>query len=472
MAENCKIYTPKEYVEEVLNAAGYVNDLFGKSVLENSCGVGNILCGITERYIVSSRQTGISLNEIKSGLERDICGTEIDPVSVNECKRKLSLVAEVYNIRDVDWQIFECDYLKHDLGRTFDYIIGNPPYIVYRDIANEDLKYIRDTFPTCKKWKFNYYYAFIEKSVKDLSQDGKMAYIVPYSLYKNVGASLVRDLIKPYLTNIIDYTHSQKFPGIVTSSTILVLQKNPSDAFVYEDVNDRCRYLIQKNQLSSKWLFTDVPNKGGPFVFGEYFKICNAIATLCNEAFILENYEKIDGYYQVGDSFIEEGIVKPAISRKRGRQALDIAIIFPYYYEDGKLRRYTEQEARSKFPQAFSYLNRFREKLDNRASDKVAKWFEYGRSQALSSVLSYKLVLPSIESKKIEATIVSEDTIPIAGFFVTAKGNQHSIEEAKRILESDSFYSYLCTCGIFTTGHSRRISVKDIAAYKFNEWVD
>ena len=42
--------------------------------------------------------------------------------------------------------------------------------------------------------------------------------------------------------------------------------------------------------------------------------------------------EKIDGYYRVGKKQIEDGIVKPAISRKKGKQALNVAIIFPYYF--------------------------------------------------------------------------------------------------------------------------------------------
>lgn len=78
MAENCKVYTPKEYVDEILNTIGYYGNLYGQSVLENSCGIGDILCTIVERYIISSINMGFNHDEIKKGLERDICGTEID----------------------------------------------------------------------------------------------------------------------------------------------------------------------------------------------------------------------------------------------------------------------------------------------------------------------------------------------------------------------------------------------------------
>ena len=38
MANNCKIFTPIEYVKELLDVIGYKDQLYGKSILENSCG--------------------------------------------------------------------------------------------------------------------------------------------------------------------------------------------------------------------------------------------------------------------------------------------------------------------------------------------------------------------------------------------------------------------------------------------------
>ena len=43
MANNCKIFTPIEYVKELLDVIGYKDQLYGKSILENSCGDGKIM---------------------------------------------------------------------------------------------------------------------------------------------------------------------------------------------------------------------------------------------------------------------------------------------------------------------------------------------------------------------------------------------------------------------------------------------
>ena len=43
MQINCQIPTPREYVKTMLDLAGYTEELYGKTILENSCGEGGIL---------------------------------------------------------------------------------------------------------------------------------------------------------------------------------------------------------------------------------------------------------------------------------------------------------------------------------------------------------------------------------------------------------------------------------------------
>lgn len=51
MNKKCQVFTPADYVEELLDSVGYTENLYGKRILENSCGDGNITgsCG-TEVY--------------------------------------------------------------------------------------------------------------------------------------------------------------------------------------------------------------------------------------------------------------------------------------------------------------------------------------------------------------------------------------------------------------------------------------
>ena len=467
MANNCKIFTPDSYVEELLDIAGYNQKLLGRSVLENSCGDGNILKEVVRRYIVDSLKRGYNPEEIRAGLEADICGVELEQKHAIKCRENLDREAEGFGIHGVNWNIICGNYLKIQLNREFSYVLGNPPYIVYRDIEKEEREYLRSHFESCKEGKFDYYYAFIEKSIHNLEENGCMAYIVPSSIYKNVFARRLREKIQPFLTGVYDYTSQNKFPGTTISSTILCVRRQVSVDFCYRDMQQKKEFWLHKELLGEKWVFHDT-TAVGQIRFGDWFQVSNTVATLCNDAFLLEEYRQENGYYILpnGDR-IEEKVVKPAVSRKRRDEA--IAMIFPYAYDAGKLRHYTEEEFRERFPCAVEHLERFRGRLKKRTSDKNAAWFEYGRSQALQKIQCKKAVIPSILTNRIRVTIVAEGVIPCAGFMITELGAR-TLEDAKNILESPDFYHYLKQIGIFTTGKSRRLTVKDIENYTFNTW--
>lgn len=468
MANNCKIFTPESYVTELLDAVGYEKDLMGKSVLENSCGDGKILVEVVRRYIRDSLCHNKSLCEIRRGLESDICGVELEQEHVNECKSNLDREAEKFGIREVKWNIICQDYLRSRLNRSFSFIIGNPPYIVYRDIEREDRDYLKQTFQSCRNGKFDYYYAFIEKSIQDLKENGKFAYIVPASIYKNVFAELLREQIKSYLYEIRDYTIQNKFPGTTISSTILMLKKQQSTDFLYIDMDKKEKIYIEKRSLGGKWIFSDEKIRKKNYRFGDWFYVSNTIATLCNDAFLLENYVRRDGYYILSDDdWIEEEIVRPALSRKRRTEC---AIIFPYYYVNGTVIHYDVGEFSELFPFACKHLKKYRDRLMKRAADSKVEWFEYGRGQALQKMQYRKAVIPSVLTSHIQVVIVDEEVIPCAGFIITERGDERSLEDAKTILESQEFYNYLKQIGIFTTGKSRRLTVKDIANYTFDNW--
>ncbi len=468
MANNCKIFTPQSYVAELLDIAGYRKELFGKSVLENSCGDGNILKEIVRRYIKDSLERGYDLQKIRDGLETDICGVEIEPDHADICRKNLDLEAEAFGIYGVTWNIVCGNYLKIETQKKFSYILGNPPYIVYRDISEDERIYLKEHFTSCTKGKFDYYYAFIEKGIRELDKDGCMAYIVPSSVYKNVHAERLREKMAPLLEGIYDYTNQKKFPGTTISSTILLLRNRCTQDFSYRDMEKGDQIRLRKELLGEKWIFADVSKMKKKIRFGDWFQVSNTIATLCNAAFLLEDYTKKEGYYVLSDGAkIEEAVVKPAISRKRGEKKC--AMIFPYDCEDGKIRHYDEEEFRKRFPLATVYLEGFRKMLEARKADSNALWFEYGRGQALRKIPYRKAVIPSVLSNRVQVTIVDAGVIPCAGFMITER-KERTLEDAKKILESPGFYDYLKQIGIFTTGTSRRLTVKDIENYTFDNW--
>lgn len=209
MNKKCQVFTPENYVRELLDSVGYREHLYGKRILENSCGDGNILVAVVQRYIDDCVAKGLSRTRIKNGLERDIYGVEIDPEQYEKCIINLNKVLQKNNINSVEWKIFNEDYLRWDFALQFQFIVGNPPYITYSELGKDEQRYVKEKFETCVKGKFDYCYAFIEKSIKSLAHDGKMAYLIPSSIFKTVFGKKLRDYIKSYLKEIRDYTQDK-----------------------------------------------------------------------------------------------------------------------------------------------------------------------------------------------------------------------------------------------------------------------
>lgn len=472
MNSNCQIPTPVAYVRKMLNYAGYIRGLYGKRILENSCGEGNILCEIVRRYIEDAINSGYSNTAIVQGLENDIVGIEIDKNKVTVCIDNLNRILEEYGIGDVKWHVNYSDYLKLKTEK-YDYIIGNPPYITYHDMDETQRKILKENFVSCKRGRFDYSYAFIEKSLNALEKEGILVYLVPYSIIKNRFAADLREILRPYVFQIYDYSGIKIFPDAITSSIILVCKKQKNDVnFQYVSVKKKITQKYDRSILTGKWSFS-IDNEEKGKRFGNYFEVCNSVATLFNKAFLLEDYEESEQYILLDGYKIEKEVTYPAIStksinRSKMSQKKELLIIFPYSYKNGKLRCYDIEEFQIKFPGTYMYLNSYREKLDQRKKDKNAKWFEYGRSQALKRVFGKKLVMPMVITNCVKTHYGTSKAIPYAGYFIKCRrGSELKLSDAKKILESTEFFDYVTKHGTPTTTTSYRISVNDIKEYRF-----
>lgn len=474
MNNKCQIFTPDEICEQMLNLANYNNNLYGKKVLENSCGDGHILTKIVKRYILSCLKSNKTVAEIKKGLENDIYAFEIDNCHRLNCLNLLNSIVYDYGIENVKWKILKKDYLKSEIGIKFDYIIGNPPYISYRDLDKDVRDYIKKKYNTCSIGKFDYCYAFIEKSIIDLDTNGILVYIIPNSIFKNQYANLLRDYIKSDIIEIYDYKNHRVFPNALTSSAIIKIKQNSKkNNVLYFDYSKRSFKKISKNKLEQKWCFDTNELKENNdkeiISFSSLFKCSVSIATLLNKVFIIDNYEEDDNYLYNGKIKIEKEILKNAISPRNKNYGKKEKIIFPYkYLKNNTLYRFSEEEFSKLYPMATKYLQLHREELDNRCSDKGSKWFEYGRSQALSHLNQKKLLISTVVTNKVKVYLLDKFDIPYSGIYIVSK-NDTSLLIAKKILESNKFYNYVCNVGINASGDSLRITPKDIMNFQFTK---
>lgn len=469
VSKKCHIFTPQDIVIKMLDEIGYEKNLFGKKFLENSCGEGNILKEAIKRYIDDCLYKNMTILQIKSGLEHDFVGIEYDKNNHKKCIDNLNTIANQYGIFNVSWGIICDDFLTFNQDHKFDFIVGNPPYISYGELDDITRNYIRENFTVCKRGKFDYYYPFIEKSLNLLKKNGKFSYLIPTNLFKNVFAKDLRELIKCYISRIYDYTTEKIFGNILTSSSIIICDlENKTDFIEYYDVSENKKKYINKERLYDKWIFNSFDNKQ-KVLFSEYFLAATSVATLYNEAFVIKDYIELDNHLLASECKIEKTIIRKAASPRSFSKNKQEMIIFPYYFIEGKLLRYSEEEFLNLFPEASKYLAKFRNKLDARYISSDTKWFEYGRTQALDKLNQKKLMMSFIVTNRVNLYELDEKTIPYSGVYIIPKSNL-SLEKAKEILKSDKFLEYVKNIGIHISGTSLRITANDIKNFDISEW--
>ena len=117
---------------------------------------------------------------------------------------------------------------------------------------------------------------------------------------------------------------------------------------------------------------------------------------------------------------IEKKVIKDTISPKTFNKTQIEKIIFPYYYnKNNELVRYSTNEFEKQFKGACEYLRGFEKKLENRKSDKNAKWFEYGRSQALKYSNQKKLLLSTVITNEVKTKILPKNNVPYSGIYLS-----------------------------------------------------
>lgn len=462
-----QVWTPQWMVERMLDKVEFtVENISEKikhnvsfSIFEPSFGDGVFLFEILKRIKKAAINNNKSLSEIQEIINSSIYGVEIDEDVFNKTITNIRLQnpdmdLKLNNLKNSDFLVFAKNALIDNM--SFDYIVGNPPYIRVHDLpiaVREQLKELSTTTGTT-----DLYIAFYEQCIKLLSIDASLIFIAPNSWQKNTSQKAFRKslLDARIISEIEDYMHHQVFKDASTYVSVVHCKNHPQDSFDVcniSSINDegkvvvadshKIRYdLNSDNTLSLSEIVEksiSADNEEEYVFLGDICDVQNGIATLRDKSFLIDS---IDNFTDEDKKYIRSCVKG---SKYTGNEKG--FVIFPYKSEDGKVVQISEEELK-KAKNIYNHLLSDKENLEKRSSDKSALWFHYGRSQAIQKTPLEKIVVSSVVSS--EATVnnflLEKDTVVYSGLFIIEKTSNEqrvSLEKISQIISTQEFSDHV-----------------------------
>lgn len=174
------VLTKSHIVDLILDLAGYKasDDLGAKRLLEPSCGHGAFLVASAARLIASAQKHGRVLSDLGNALiafdidEAHVALTRVELVNLLEANDVESGAAE----RLAEQWVRHGDFLLAPVSDSYDFVVGNPPYIRIEQFSPQLQAEYRRRFRTIFD-RADLYVAFIERSLDLLSRDGVLSFI-------------------------------------------------------------------------------------------------------------------------------------------------------------------------------------------------------------------------------------------------------------------------------------------------------
>lgn len=125
------------------------------------------------------------------------------------------------------------DFFAYPASERFDTIIGNPPYVRFRDIHPDTRARLDMTHFDARS---NLYLFFIEKCIRHLVPGGELIFITPRDFIKATGARKLNRLLfdAGSITDFIDLGDARIFDGAVPNCAIFRFEKGRTDRRMHD----------------------------------------------------------------------------------------------------------------------------------------------------------------------------------------------------------------------------------------------
>lgn len=456
-----KIFTPDRLANQILDMGHYTTgNIRKKHVIDNSCGNGQFLIWIVDRYCREFTENPDEKANLKHELETYIHGIEIDKEDLEICRQRCSAVAGLYGINDkINWDFINADALETEkYNGKMDFVMGNPPYVRVHNLQSHSEKI--KSFSFSDSGMTDIFITFYEIGINMLGQNGILCYITPSSFFTSLAGKKLRGFLtqNKIIESVCDLKHHQPFSAAVYTAIVCLNMQKTQFVNYYEYNADKAEpefcEKLSYDDFETNHAFYFAPKKSLELLKKilltkniSDISVKNGYATLADKIFI-KNFN------------FESQFIIPVVKASKGTFG---KIIFPY---DSYGNPY-EEETIKKDNDLYAYLLSKKSDLDKRSTEKQCKkyWYIFGRCQAINDTFRNKLAVNSLIRTYTDLKLTEAKTGCGVYGGLYAVSDTVSTEEIKKALYSEEFSEYIALLGKYKSGGYYTFSSKDVKHY-------
>lgn len=320
-------YTPLPLAEMMVKL--FSNDNFIKTVLEPSCGDGVFINALEDTKMVNQ------LNKI----------TAIE-IEQDETEKLKNSFKKLKKVKILNQDFF--DYYEKNNEKKFDLILGNPPYIRYQYLEENQRKLMSDLLVSqgMKSNKLvNTWVGFMVACVNLLSDEGKIAFVIPAEILQVAYAEDLRLFLANHLSKITLITFEELvFPDIEQEIVVFVGEKGNEEKGIriieLNNLDDLKNFNITANgfqklqHVHEKWTKYFTNNTENELI--SRFRNDNRFQKLSECALINVGITTgNNNYFSINDNTVRkyelENVVRPLIGRSTHAHSI--------YFEEADWRK-------------------------------------------------------------------------------------------------------------------------------------
>jgi len=387
------------------------------TVLDAGCGNGAFVEGII-RWC-EKRHVAIP----------NIVGVELDSRHIPEVRMRFENYSSV--------RIEERDFLIPD-ENTYEYIIGNPPYVPITELSEQEKAHYRKSYETAKG-RFDLYLLFFEQALRSLKLGGRLVFVTPEKFLYVDTAFPLRKLLSTNWLEEVRMLAEGVFRDLVTYPTITTITNGPGPretnvvlrnggtlhATFPTDGSSWLPVINGKEETKSKYKLADV-----------CLRVSCGVATGADSVFVRKTNELDSVLRRFAYPTIAGRELKPKV-----RDLHTVHVMLIPYARDGHLMNPKELGGFLK------HLSRpeLRKRLEARTCVYVSHkpWYAFHENPPLAEILGPKILCKDITSRPQfwidrRGTIVPRHSV----YYIVPKDTKR-IKELASYLNSETARSWL-----------------------------